>query len=548
MSALVERLMPHLIVAPILLPMLAAALMLLLGEGRRPLKVAVGSLSALLGLGASVALLAWVDARGTVAYLPGNWPVPFGIALVADRLAVLMLLPTWVLGLCTVLFASARWHRAGVHFHPLVQLQLMGLSGAFLTGDLFNLFVFFEVLLAASYGLLLHGSGRARVRAGLHYVVINLAASSLFLIGASMLYGVTGTLNLAELSRQVAQVSAANRGLVFAAATILAVAFLIKAAAWPLNLWLAPAYAAATAPVAGLFAILTKVGVYALARLWTLLFSGGPQAGFGTDALLALGLVTAALASLGMVGAQRLGTQAAFSVVLSAGTLLAALGLGQAGVTGGALFYLVSSALSGGALLLVIDLVERWRNAGATLEDEAPFLGPGLEAQEVNLDDEQAPLVGWPFPASTAALGLAFLVCVLLVAGLPPLSSFVGKLAMLSSALGQAGAGGPVSARAGTFLAVLLGSGFLSLVALTRAGIRAFWSGERREGPRLRLAEGLPVLALLGACAALTAGAGPALRYTQAAAQALYAPQGYLDAVFGAPVRPSPSTEARSTR
>ena len=250
--SLAQASMPHLMLAPIVLPLLTAALMLLLREEQQRLKLTLNVGSTLLGLVVAIALLAWTDQQGLPttlgAYLPGNWPAPFGIVLALDRLSALMLVLTSMVGLASALFASARWHRAGVHYHPLFQFQLMGLAGAFLTADLFNLFVFFEIMLAASYGLLLHGSGRARVKSGLHYIAINLAASSLFLIGVSMLYGITGTLNMADLARSMAQIADSDRGLLHAAAGVLATAFLIKAAAWPLNFWLVPAYSAATAP------------------------------------------------------------------------------------------------------------------------------------------------------------------------------------------------------------------------------------------------------------------------------------------------------------
>lgn len=521
MTALVAWCMPHLLVGPILVPMLTAAAMLLAGEGRLRVKVALGVASALAGLGVSVALLAWVNAHGPVTYVPGDWPARAGIAVVGDRLSALLLVLAWALAGCAVVFGAARWHRAGVHFHPLVQLELMGLSGAFLAGDLFNLFVFFEILLAASYGLLLHGAGRSRILAGLRYVAVNLAASVLFLVGATVLYGVTGTLNIAALSEHMARLPAQDRGLLHAGAAILAVAFLAKAAAWPINFWLVPAYAAATAPAAALFAILTKVGVYALLRTSALFAAGGAPAAPGGDVLLALGTATAALAALGMLGTHRLPHQAGLSVVVSAGTLLAALGLGLPEVTGGALFYLVSSVLSSGALFLLIDLVERWQNTGTTIEEPSPFLTPALERSEVNLDDEEEPLVGVPFPGSTVFLGLAFLACTLLAAGLPPLSSFVGKVLMLSGALG-AGERGDVSGRAWLFLGVLLGTGFVTLVALTRAGIRTFWAGSRGAPPsQIRVAEGLPIVLLLGASLALTLGAGPVSRYAGEAARAL---------------------------
>ena len=161
-----------------------------------------------------------------------------------------------------------------MHFHPLFQIQLMGLNGAFLTADLFNLFVFFEVLLAASYGLLLHAPGRTRVGAGLHYIAINLVASSFFLIGAALLYGVTGTLNFADLAARIPEVAADDQAVLHVAVAVLAVAFLTKAAIWPMGFWLVPAYSAAGAPVAALFAIMTKVGIYAVLRLWSLMFAG----------------------------------------------------------------------------------------------------------------------------------------------------------------------------------------------------------------------------------------------------------------------------------
>jgi multicomponent K+:H+ antiporter subunit D len=531
MNALLQWLLPHGVIAPIVIPMFTAAVMLLLDEKRRQLRAALNVLSGTLVLGSAIALLVWVDRHGLLVYRPGNWPSPFGIVLVADRLSALMLVLASVIALCAVIFASARWNKAGVHFNALAQLQLMGLSGAFLTGDLFNLFVFFEILLAASYGLLLHGSGRPRVSASVHYVAINLAASSLFLLGASMLYGVTGTLNLADLSSRVDQVAPEDIGLLYAAAGILSVAFLVKAGMWPLNFWLVPGYTAATAPAAGYFAILTKVGVYALLRMSTLLFSSGPSAHFGFDVLVLFGLVTVGLGALGMIGSQRLGALAGFSLMISSGTLVAAIGLGQWELTGAALFYLVSSTLAASAFFLLIDPIERWRNLNATVDDVAPFLSASLEAEEgVNLDDEEERLIARPFPASTAFLGFAFLLCTLLIAGLPPLSSFVGKFAMLSAALGS---GAVVSQGAWLFFGVVLTAGLLSLIAMTRAGIRHFWSADR-EPARVRRAEGVPIGLLLLACIGLTVLAGPALRYTRDTARALSEPGPYIDAVLSA--------------
>lgn len=553
---LIDRLLPHLIIAPIALPMLTAGLMLLLREERQHTKVTLNIVSTFLGLVIAVLLLVQAkdpaQPHGLGVYLPGNWPAPFGIVLALDRLSAMMLVLCSTVALAAVLFSAARWHRAGVHFHPLFQFQLMGLAGAFLTADLFNLFVFFEIMLAASYGLLLHGSGRPRVSAGLHYIAINLAASSLFLIGVSMLYGITGTLNMADLSQAVAGVAPADRGLLHAAAAVLAVAFLIKAAVWPLNFWLVPAYSAATAPVGALFALMTKVGVYSVLRLWTLLF--GAEAGesslFGSQWLVGGGMLTMAFGAIGMLGSQRLGHLAGFSAILSSGTLLAAMGFGQNLLTGGLLYYLLSSTLAVSALFLLTDLIDRWRNDGASVApheqtDDAPFLSADLVPNEgMNLDDKEQALIGEVIPAAAAFLGLAFIACTLVIAGLPPLPGFVGKFAMvhaLLNPLGLGASGGIQLGAAGwTMVALVVASGLLALVALTRAGIRHFWAAHDRSAPKLLVLEGLPIALLLGACVALAWQAGAVMRYTQATADALHTPSTYVRAVMTTLPMPNP--------
>ena len=545
--------MPHLMLAPIALPMLTAALMLLLREERQRLKLGLNVFSTALGLLVSVLLLLWANQPGATSamgvYLAANWQAPFGIVLALDRLSAMMLVLTSTVALASIVFAAARWHRAGVHYHPLFQFQLMGLAGAFLTADLFNLFVFFEIMLAASYGLLLHGSGSQRVQSGLHYIAINLAASSLFLIGVSMLYGITGTLNMADLARSIPQVAAADRGLLHAAAAILATAFLIKAAVWPLNFWLVPAYSAATAPVGALFALMTKVGIYTILRLWTLLFSSeaGPSALFGSLWLIGGGMATMAFGAIGMLGASRLTHLAGFAAILSSGTLLAATGFGQNLLTAGLLYYLPSSTLAVSALFLVADLVERWRSDGPPPDDDAPFLAPDLKTYVgLNLDEDEEVLIGRAIPAAAALLGLGFMVCTLVIAGLPPLSGFVGKLAMLTALLNPLGLGSSAGQQLGTpgwlLFGLLIATGLLALIALTRAGIRYFWAQHERGAPRLRVAEGLPIALLLCACAALTVQAGPVIRYTQATAHALHAPATYIDAVMSAQPKPGPVT------
>ncbi len=551
----------HLLLAPILLPLLVAASMMMLSEERHRLKMAlnVGSCAVLVLVCALLLIRASYGhaPHAAAAYLPGNWQAPFGIALVLDRLSALMLLLTSVVGLSGALFACARWHRVGVHFHPLYQLQLMGLAGAFLTGDLFNLFVFFEVTLAASYGLLLHGSGRARVLAGMHYIAVNLFASALFLIGVSMLYGITGTLNMADLAQHIPTIRASDRGLLHATAGLLATAFLIKAAVWPLNFWLVPAYSAATAPVAALFALMTKLGVYAILRLWTLVFGmdAGVSAQFGALWLVGAGLVTMGFGAIGMLGSQRLGHLAGYAALLSSGTVLAATGFGENQVTAGMLYYLPGSTLAISALFLLGDVLDRWRSPedGADpyepAEEVAPFLNAALEYKNhVNLDENEEIIVGRPIPAATAFVGLAFLACTLMLSGMPPLSGFVGKFAMLSALLNPLGLVASTGHQLGTmgwiFMAMLIGCGFLALTALVRAGIAHFWSARERRPLRLGAVEGLPIGVLVLCCALLAAAAGPALRYTQNAANALHAPQAYIQAVLGAEPVPSEAAGA----
>ncbi len=538
----------HLIVVPVVLPLLTAAVLLLIREQRRRLQALLNIGATAVGLAVAVALLLRVHGVGAVGsigvYLAANWQAPFGIVLVADRLSALMLVLVSAVGLCTALYAEAGWARAGVYFHPLFQIQLMGLCGAFLTGDLFNLFVFFEVALAASYGLQLHGSGWPRVRSGLHYIAVNLLASALFLVGLAVLYGVMGTLSMADVAAKLPLVPATDRGILHAGVAILAVAFLIKAAVWPLNAWLLPAYTATSPPVAALFALMTKLGIYALLRLWTLLFSAdtGPSAHFGSTALLVGGLVTMALGVLGLIASFRLGRIAAFSILTSAGTLLASLGFGNATLTSAALYYMLNATLAASTLFLLVELIERIGSAGLPPLRDVDF-APG---EDTNLDDEQMPLVGRAVPVSLALLGLAFLACTLLVAGLPPLSGFLAKLSLLTAAIGSPAGEGASGATVTTparwvFFALLLVSGLAATVSLIRAGIRHFWSMGGRAAPQVKGLEAISIVTLLLVGLALTVGAEPVTRYTRAAAAELHAPRSYIEAVSSTRPRPGPT-------
>jgi len=522
--------MDHLTIAPIVVPLLAGAVTMLIDERQRTLKAAIGMASALTLLGLAILALTVADSGTGVVrvYRLGDWPANFGIVLVLDRFAALMLVLTGILGVAALTFSLPRWQKAGAHFQSLFQFQLMGLNGAFLTGDLFNLFVFFEIMLAASYGLALHGSGLARVRAGLHYIAINLSASLLFLIGVSMIYGVSGTLNMADLAGRVASLAAEDRGLLEAGAAILGLAFLIKAGMWPLGFWLPNTYSTLGSASAAIVSILSKVGIYAVLRLWLLVFGegAGASSGFGGTVLLIGGLLTIGFGSIAVLATQNMARLAGATVLVSSGTLLAAIGAGQVAVTGGVLFYMTSSVMAVAGLFLLIELVERGRGVGAdVLAVTREAFGEGDDEDT----DDGGGGAGVPIPATMAILGIGFMSSALLLAGLPPLSGFLAKFAILSPLLA---AEPVVPVTTWILLAALVLSGLATVVAMTRVGIDAFWASPAAEVPRVRVAEIAPVLLLLTLNLALTVQAGPAMRYMEDTARALHAPQGYNGAVL----------------
>jgi multicomponent K+:H+ antiporter subunit D len=520
----------HLIVAPILIPLIASALLLFIDERRRLAKAMVSLASAIL-----LTVIAFILFRIESGpngfegvYLVGNWSAPFGIVLVLDGLSAMMLLLTALLAVSALVFSLARWHAVGAHFHSMFQLLLMGVNGAFLTGDLFNLFVFFEVMLAASYGLLLHGSGPLRVKAGMHYIAVNLVAALLFLIGVSLIYGTAGTLNMADLAARIPEIEPDRRMLMEAGAGILGVVFLIKAGMWPLCFWLPTAYSAASAPVAGIFAIMSKLGIYVILRLTMLLFGEGPSAGFGAPVLLYGGMATLIFGIVGVLASQALGRLAGFSVLVSSGTLLMVLGINDGAVSSGALLYLVSSTLTISAFFMLIELVERGQDAGANVL--AVTMEAYGEADEEPENEEE----GVTMPGTMAVLGICFAACGILLSGLPPLSGFVAKFAMLSAMMGTGSIGVPPTAAIWALVVLVILSGIAALISMTRVGIRTFWSSIEGTVPRVLVIEIVPVMFLLALTLALTVQAGPAMQYMDTTIRTLSKPSIYIDAVNNA--------------
>ncbi len=494
----------HWIIAPVVIPAVTATLLLLFARQNLAAQRRLSVASTTAQLGVAVYLLSRATGGEIEPYLVGAWPPPFGIDLVLDRLSAFMVVLTAVVAMMSLLYAVQGWDRRGANFHAIFQFQLMGLMGAFLTGDLFNLFVFFEVLLISSYGLLLHGGSDDQIRAGIHYVVFNLAGSALFLIGVGLLYAATGTVNMADLAVKVAAVPAADVALVRAGGLILLVVFSVKAALLPLYFWLPSTYASASAPVAALFAIMTKVGVYAIIRVFFIVFGaeGGDAGGIAEPWLLPLALLTLALGTLGAVAARHLRRLVAYLVIASVGTMLTAVALGGVASTAAAIYYMAHSTFVLAAFFLLADLI-------------------GRERGEAHDRLEPAPEVAQP-----ALLGGLFLVTGVAVTGLPPLSGFVGKVLILSSAL-------DAPSRALVFGVVLV-TGLLAIVGVGRAGSTLFWKigdGESVAGPVPSRAF-MPAIMLLLAAIAMAVFAGPVFDYATETARQLVDPRGYIEAVM----------------
>lgn len=509
--------MTHLAILPILIPLFAAALLLLVDRYGQAAQRTIGIAATAALLPVALLLLSQANGDAPNVYYVGDWPAPYGIVLVADRLSALMLTLCAVLALVALLYALNGDDRRGRHFHALFQMQLLGVNGAFLTGDLFNLFVFFEILLIASYSLQLYGGGALRVRAALHMVALNLVGSSVFLVSIAAIYAATGTLNMADLAVRVAAAGPEQAGLLRTGGLLLLVVFALKTALVPLGFWLSPAYSAACAPVAALFAIMTKVGVYAILRVHGLVF--GPQAGHAAslvDAwLLPIGLTTVAIATLGVLASRELRRLLAYLVVLSAGTLIAALGLGSEAAVSAALFYTLNSTLVGGGLFLLADLIARQRgDARAGLDQARGVVQPG-------------------------PLGALFFIGAVGIAGLPPFAGFAAKIYILESSLSHPAAY--------WVLGVILGTGLLVIFALSRAGSAIFWrTGE--EPPTGEKAGSLGLsstgVLVLGA-AFLMLIAGPATDYTRATAAQLADRASYVDAVMANEKVGIPATQSR---
>ncbi|WP_407580964.1 monovalent cation/H+ antiporter subunit D [Acinetobacter pittii] len=448
----------HTPIFSILIPAFTAFILLLLGnpgagalkdDWRQPWRRGISLISAIAGLITAIVYLSYASTGQITVYQLSEWSAPFGIVLVLDRLSAFMLALTYALAVPVLWYASDNWDTRGRYFHAMVHFLLMGICGAFLTGDLFNLFVFFEILLMASYVLLLHGQGKPRFQLGVHYVIINLLASALFLIGLGMIYGSVGSLNMADVSRLIPTLEADQHKLAVAGSLLLFVVFGIKAAMLPVGFWLPKTYAVVSTPVAAIFTIMTKVGIYSILRVNGTVFDDALSQEILKSWLLPIGLITSLYGVIAAIGADRLRRFVGFMVLSSIGTLLTAIAMSNTQAWSGALYYLVHSTLIGAAFYLFCGWITSQRGDFKDHLKVAP-----------RIKQEKAAM-------------LTYFLIAMMMAGLPPFSGFLGKVFILQATV--------EASYQGWIIGVVLVVSLLSIIALTRVGFILFWRASPPE-------------------------------------------------------------------
>lgn len=497
-----------LLVLPLLIPLITAALMLLMWhrlDVQRWLSIG-GTVGLFI---ASLLLFGAVYAEGVQAVQIGNWPAPYGIALVADLLSVIMLVLIGLIGLAAAIYGLATLDAESQHdgYHPLVQVLLMGLSGAVLTSDIFNLFVWFEVMLISSFVLLALGGGRSQIEGAFKYVALNLFASSLFLAGVGILYGVTGTLNMADLALRFAQ-GVVEPGLVTVLAMLFLIAFGIKAALFPLFFWLPASYHTAPPVISALFAgLLTKVAVYVLLRLFTLLFVH--DTAYSHTLLLWVAGITMVVGVLGAAAQNEIRRILAFHIVSQIGYMIMGLAIFTPLALAGAIFFVAHNIIVKTNLFLIGGVVQRLRGT-----EQLKKLG-GLYRT-------------WP------GLTALFLVSALALAGLPPFSGFWAKLLLVQAGL---------AAERWFIVAVSLCVSVLTLYSMTKIWNEAFW---KEADPAAKIPQHMqfvsgvtrwqlfsPIVLLTMIAVGMGIVVEPLLQVTSAAASQLLEPTAYIEAVLG---------------
>lgn len=482
----------------VIVPLATAILLLLLSSAAAQRRVCLVSVLVLFGL--ELAVLPEIAGGAVFVHRVGDWLAPYGIVLVVDRLTLTMLLLGSLTAIAVLLYewADGEESFASLRFFALFQFLLMGINGSFVTGDLFNLFVFFEVMLISSYGLLTLGAKSRQLAAGFHFVVLNLLSSALFLFGVGLLYGITGTLNLADLATKVAALPLADATLLHVAMTTLLVVFATKAALLPLSFWLPDAYPAAPVPVSAMFGgIATKVGVYALMRVFTTAFAS--VHGLPSDVLVMLGTMSMIIGVLGAVAQTEIRRLLSFHIVSQIGYLVFAIGMFTVAGMAGAIFYLVHYTIVKCALFLIGGISER--------------LGGTNDLKKSGGLAHLSPVLA----------GMFFIAGISL-AGLPPTSGFFSKFIVLTAG---------IESRYYTSVGIGFVSGLLTLFSMMKIWTMAFWGEPVRQHPRpphrLQL---VAVGILVSFSATLAFGAAPVYSFARDAAVQVLDTPGYVHAVL----------------
>ena len=487
------------LVLPIAIPFTTAAILMVAPQ--RPLLQRWIALAGSLGLlGSALWLFVSVEAGGIQVLHVGGWTAPFGITLVADLLAAMLIVATGIVGVAVTgaAFAGVDPRREAFGYHPLIQILLMGVAGAFLTGDLFNLYVWFEVMLVASFVLMALHRTSAQVEAAFKYVTINLIASSIFLTALGLLYGAAGTLNMADLARLWPTIR--TPGIDAVLAVLFLIAFSIKAGLFPLFFWLPASYHTPPAPIGAAFAgLLTKVGVYALIRVFTLLFHSAPPALF--TLLLVMSAATMVIGLVAAMNERDFRRILSFNLVGHIGYTTASLGLLTPAALAGAIFYVLHH------IVVITNL----------------FLVSGVLLQLRRTTDMHG--LGGMYRDQPLFSALA-MVPLFSLAGVPPLSGFLGKLAILE---------GTFDAGAYWVGGLVLGVGLLTLLSMARTWADGFWKPAALAQDVTTV--GTPLLVAIAALTvltlAMTFGAEPLFELTARGAQQLLQRDDYVRAVLG---------------
>ena len=491
--------MINLLLFPIILPLLFAILLLFFKENIR-VQRSLAFIGLVASLVAALFLIAKVKMDGIQTVTLGSWSAPFGISMVSDMFSALLVTTTILITLLVVIysFTAIGEERERFFFYPAILFMVTGVNGAFTTGDIFNLFVFFEVLLIASYVLIVLGGEKKQLRESFKYILVNVISSALFVITVAFLYSVVGTLNMADISVKIAQVG--QPGIVTVIAVLFLIVFGVKSAIFPLYFWLPGSYAAPPIPVLALFgALLTKVGIYAIIRTYTLFFVH--DIGFTHELLSVLALLTIVAGCIGALAYFDVKQIIIYNIVIAVGVILfGAAQMNDSGLTG-AVFYLIHDMLIKGALFLLIGIIiyvtgtSNLRKMGGLMKTHAPL--------------------GWMY--LIAAFGLA---------GIPPLSGFVGKLLIVKGAFEAGNIFGSI---------IILASSLIVLLSVIRIFIYAFWGSpvdlpETNRRPYRRMM--VPTVVLVVLSIFYGVGSEWLMPYMTDASNVLLQPSIYIDAVL----------------